>query len=81
MIDLCLNIFHWADFRRAKGAIKLHVGLDHDGYIPTFLTVTPGRIHDIKPKLTRLLDDYQIRLVYPFAREKWILRVTADGEL
>lgn len=49
VIDLCLNIFPWADFRRAKGAIKLHVGLDHDGYIPTFLTVTPGRIHDIKP--------------------------------
>ena len=49
VIDLCLNVFPWAEFRRAKGAIKLHVGLDHNGYIPAFVTVTPGRIHEINP--------------------------------
>lgn len=49
VINLCLNVFPWAEFRKTKGAIKLHVGLDHDGYIPAFVAVTPGRIHDIKP--------------------------------
>ena len=46
-IDLCLSVFPWATFRRAKGAIKLHVGLDHDGYLPAFVTVTEGKTHDI----------------------------------
>ena len=32
-IDLCLSVFPWAKFRRTKGAIKLHVGLDHEGYL------------------------------------------------
>ena len=46
-IDLCLSVFPWAKFRTAKGAIKLHVGLDHDGLIPTFLTVTTGNVHEV----------------------------------
>lgn len=46
-IDLCLSVFPWAKFRRAKGAIKLHVGLDHDGYLPAFVTVTDGKVHDV----------------------------------
>lgn len=46
-IDLCLNLFPWAKFRRTKGAVKLHVGIDHDGLLPAFLTVTEGKTHDI----------------------------------
>lgn len=49
IVDLCLSVFPWARFRRAKGAVKLHVGLDHDGYLPAFLTVTSGKIHELKP--------------------------------
>ena len=33
-IDLCLSVFPWADFRTTKGAVKLHVGLNHQGYLP-----------------------------------------------
>lgn len=47
-IDLCLSAFPWADFRSTKGAIKLHVGLNHDGYIPEFVTVTEGKTSDIE---------------------------------
>ena len=47
-IDLCLSIYNWAHFRRAKGAIKLHLLLDHDGYLPSFAIVTEGNIPDIK---------------------------------
>ncbi len=46
-IDLCLSIFPWAKFRTTKGAIKLHVGLDHDGMLPSFLIITDGKTHDI----------------------------------
>lgn len=46
-IDLCLSAFPWATFRTTKGAIKLHVGLDHSGYLPTFMTVTEGKLHDV----------------------------------
>lgn len=46
-IDLCLSMFPWADFRTTKGAIKLHVGLNHDGYLPEFATVTEGKNHDV----------------------------------
>jgi putative transposase len=46
-IDLCLSVFPWAKFRTTKGAIKLHVGLDHSGYLPAFVTVTDGKVHDV----------------------------------
>lgn len=46
-IDLCLSVFPWAEFRSRKGAIKLHVGLNHAGYLPEFVTVTDGKTHDI----------------------------------
>ena len=47
-IDLCLSVFPWADFRRTKGAVKVHVGLDHEGYLPTFVRVTNGKTSDIE---------------------------------
>ena len=46
-IDLCLSVFPWADFRTTKGAVKLHVGLNHKGYLPEFVTITEGKDHDI----------------------------------
>ena len=47
-IDLCLSAFPWADFRTTKGAIKLHVGLNHAGYLPEFVTITDGKTSDIE---------------------------------
>jgi len=46
-IDLCLSVFPWAKFRRAKGAIKLHFGLDADGYLPAFMDLTDGKFHEV----------------------------------
>ena len=46
-IDLCLAVFPWANFRTTKGAIKLHVGLNHDGYLPEFVTITEGNCADV----------------------------------
>jgi hypothetical protein len=48
IIDLCLSIFDWARFRRTKGAIKLHLLLDHDGYLPSFAVITEGKVPEIE---------------------------------
>jgi len=48
LIDLCLAVFPWADFRKTKGAVKLHVGLNHAGYLPEFVAITEGKKHDVK---------------------------------
>ena len=47
-IDLCLSVFPWANFRSTKSAIKLHVGLNHSGYLPEFVTITEGKISDVE---------------------------------
>jgi len=47
-MDLCLSMYDWAKFRRAKGAVKLHLVLDHDGYLPCFAHITDGKCHDVK---------------------------------
>ena len=46
-IDLCLNLFPWASFRKNKGAVKAHILLDFRGSIPTFVQITEGLVHDI----------------------------------
>jgi Domain of unknown function (DUF4372)/Transposase DDE domain len=46
-IDLCLSVFWWARFRRAKAAVKLHTLLDLRGNLPTFIQITDGKTHDV----------------------------------
>jgi hypothetical protein len=48
IIDLCIEMYDWAKFRRTKGAVKLHMLLDHDGYLPAYAVVTTGSVHEIK---------------------------------
>ena len=47
-IDLCLSLFPWARFRKTKGAVKLHTLLDLRGCIPSFISITDGKVHDVK---------------------------------
>ena len=47
VIDLCASLFDWATFRRTKGAVKLHLLLDHDGYLPVFAHITEGNVHEV----------------------------------
>lgn len=47
-IDLCLNLFPWAKFRKKKAAIKLHTLMDIRGNIPVFIHITNGKVHDVK---------------------------------
>jgi hypothetical protein len=55
VIDLCLSLFPWADFRSTKAAIKLHTLLDLRGPIPTFVALTEGLVHEVN-----ILDDLPI---------------------
>jgi hypothetical protein len=48
LIPLCLSAFDWALYRRSKGAVKLHLVLDHDGYLPQFAVITDGKTSDIE---------------------------------
>lgn len=47
-IDLCLSLFPWASFRRAKGAVKLHTMIDVQTAIPVFIDITHGKVHDVE---------------------------------
>lgn len=48
LIDLSLSVFDWADYNRMKGALKLHLVLDHDGYLPCFAVVTEAKVADVQ---------------------------------
>lgn len=48
VIELCVTMFDWAKFKQTKGAVKLHMLLDHDGYLPCFATVTDGKTADVR---------------------------------
>ena len=48
VIDLCAAVFDWAHFRTTKGAVKLHMLLDHDGYLPCYAVITEGKVHEIQ---------------------------------
>ncbi len=47
VVPLCLSVFDWAHYKRAKGAVKLNLVLDHDGYLPSFAVLTEGKTADI----------------------------------
>ena len=47
LVDLTLSLFPWAQYRKSKGAAKLHIGLDADGYLPAFVNMTAGKEHEI----------------------------------
>jgi hypothetical protein len=59
LIELSLKLFPWSDHNRTKGAVKLHVGLDHCGHFPAFATITDGRNHQAKPEDPRLCGQLQ----------------------
>ena len=47
MVELCAESFDWAKYKRTKGALKVHLVLDHDGYLPCYAVITEGKVADI----------------------------------
>lgn len=80
VIDLCAAVFDWAKFRTTKGAVKLHLLLDHDGYLPCYAVITEGNVHEIQVarKLT-----FQPGTMLVFDRGytdyDWFQSLTVDG--
>ena len=60
-IDLCLTLFPWAEFRKRKGAVKVHTLLDLHGSIPSVVIITTGKVHDVN-----ILDEliFEIGAIY-----------------
>lgn len=48
VIDLCLSLFPWAEFRKTKAGEKMHTLIDLRGSIPTYVAVTPAKVPDVK---------------------------------
>jgi hypothetical protein len=81
-IDLCLSLFPWAKFRKSKGAIKMHCLYDHSGALPSFLTVTDGKRHDVrvvKETSLPLLPDSIISVDKAYIDYKWLYSLNEKG--
>ena len=79
-IDLCLSVFPWADFRSTKGAVKLHVGLNHDGYLPEFVTITEGKDHDVTVgRLLRFPKGSIVAMDKGYTDYSWYKQLTDKG--
>ena len=60
VIDLCLSVFPWAEFRQRKGAIKLHFLFDHRGSPPAFMVMTDAKHHDVRVARSEKKLDFQL---------------------
>ena len=79
VIDLCATLFDWAKFRRTKGAVKLHLLLDHDGYLPSLVVITEGRCHDVRVARELKFDAGTIVVVdRGYVDYAWFGRLTAQ---
>lgn len=81
-IDLCLSMFPWAKFRTTKGAIKMHCLYDHSGALPTFLTITDGKHHDVrvvKEQSFPMLPDSIVSIDKAYVDFKWLKSLQDQG--
>ena len=79
-IELSLSIFPWAKFRKRDGALKLHIGLDHDGGIPAFMSLTNGKVHEVSEARKRCLPRGSIVVMDKgYLDYSWYKRLTKQG--
>jgi len=79
LIDLSLKIFPWSKYALGKGAMKLHMGLDHDGLIPAFAVVTDSRVGETTVARQLALPKGSI-VVYDRGYSEFAWFVTLDAE-
>ena len=79
-IDLALSLYDWAKFRRAKGAVKLHMVLDHDGYLPSFALITDGKVGDITAaRMLRFEPGTVLVMDRGYNDYEWFAQLTEQG--
>ena len=80
VIDLCAAVFDWAQFRTTKGAVKLHLLLDHDGYLPCYAVITEGRVHEIQvARKLKLQAGAMLVFDRGYTDYDWFQRLTEEG--
>jgi len=80
VIDLCAAVFDWAKFRTTKGAVKLHLLLDHDGYLPCYAVITEGRVHEIQvARQLKLQRGTMLVFDRGYTDYEWFRRLTGEG--
>ena len=80
VVDLCLSLYDWAQFRRTKGAIKLHLLLDHEGYLPSFAVITTGKTSDITVARQMRFDPGTVLVIdRGYIDYEWFVRLTRQS--
>ena len=80
IIELSATMFDWAKYRHRKGAIKLHLLLDHDGYLPSFAVVTDGKYSELKVARSLCLEAGTILAIdRGYNDYVWFGQLTRDG--
>jgi IS4 transposase len=80
VIDLCATMFDWAKFRRTKGAVKLHLLLDHDGYLPSFAVITEGNKHEVRvARQMRFARGTILAFDRGYTDYEWFMSLTEQG--
>ena len=80
VIDLCASVFCWAKYQRTKGAVKLHLLLDHDGYLPTVAVITEGKVADVSVARQLRFEPGTILIMdRGYVDFAWFDRLTAQG--
>jgi hypothetical protein len=80
VIDLCAAVFDWAQFRTTKGAVKLHLLLDHDGYLPCYAVITEGKVHEIQvARKLKLQRGTMLVFDRGYTDYGWFQRLTEEG--
>jgi hypothetical protein len=79
-IDLCAEMYDWAKYKRTKGAVKLHLVLDNEGYLPCFAVITPGKTHDVTVGRTLRFESGTIAVFDKgYVDYQWWKQITEDG--
>jgi hypothetical protein len=80
VIELCAAVFDWAKFRRTKGAVKLHLLLDHDGFLPRVAVITDGKRSDIRVARTLRFEPGTIVVMdRGYVDYAWFGQLTQEG--
>jgi hypothetical protein len=91
-IEVCASMFDWARFRQTKGAVKLHLLLDHDGYLPVFAHISDGATADVSVAQQLILppgsiiamdrgyNDYRLFECWSEAKIGFVTRMKSNAE-
>jgi DDE family transposase/uncharacterized protein DUF4372 len=80
VIALCAATFDWAQFRRTKGAVKLHLLLDHAGHLPSFAVVTEGKQHEVRvARQLRFAPGTILAIDRGYTDYEWFAHLTKEG--